>query len=151
VAHSIITKTQQGLFDKGRVDQFIILTSFGLFFLIARLVTYLQKIGFLPDQQGPNHIHHLVPGIIFALIGGYVGLAFFNRQRTRWLASAVFGIGAALTLDEFALWLNLKDVYWQDEGRVSIDAVIVTVTLLMVIFFISEAHDHQWFPFKKSN
>ena len=42
----------------------------------------------------------------------------------------IFGIGAALTLDEFALWLNLRDVYWEREGRLSVDAVIITVTLL---------------------
>jgi len=43
--------------------------------------------------------------------------------------SALFGVGAALTLDEFALWLHLKDVYWEQAGRRSIDAVILAATV----------------------
>jgi hypothetical protein len=48
-----------------------------------------------------------------------------------WLevAAVGFGIGAGLTLDEFALWLNLKDVYWSKQGRSSIDAVIAAGAL----------------------
>lgn len=145
----LLNKTQRGLVDKGRSDQFIILVFFGLTFVLARLVVNLQVLGVLPPNLTDPHVHHLVPGIILVILGGYLGLTFFSSQKTRWIASTIFGIGAGLTLDEFALWLNLKDVYWLEEGRRSIDAVIITAILFVVIFFLSEAHDHRWFPFKK--
>jgi hypothetical protein len=47
--------------------------------------------------------------------------------------SFLYGVGAALTLDEFALWLNLEDVYWERQGRVSIDAVLLFGTLLAIV------------------
>jgi hypothetical protein len=58
-----------------------------------------------------------------------VGTATTDRRASR-LTSATFGSGAALTLDEFALWLNLKDVYWARQGRESIDAVVLFGSLL---------------------
>ena len=63
---------------------------------------------------------------------GYVGIA--TRPRTPWfeLVAIAFGIGMGLTMDEFALWLNLEDVYWQKKGRQSIDAVVVTTGLLFI-------------------
>lgn len=82
-------------------------------------------------EMGGRHIHHLVFGIIILLLVGYGWLCeigngaddssiFLGR-----LMSILYGVGAALTLDEFALWLNLKDVYWAREGRSSLDAVIL--------------------------
>jgi hypothetical protein len=80
-------------------------------------------------EVGGTHIHHLVWGILLLLVSGYV--AGVVRPDEPWSHVAVigFGIGAGLTMDEFALWLNLRDVYWEEEGRRSIDAVIV-VTIL---------------------
>jgi len=83
-----------------------------------------------------RHIHHLVWGILLLLAVGYCTLAevgtgnspasiFFSR-----LLSILYGVGAALTLDEFALWLNLQDVYWARQGRESIDAVILFGAIL---------------------
>jgi hypothetical protein len=86
--------------------------------------------------MGGRHIHHLVIGIALLLLVGYGWLAevgtgtddssiFLSR-----LMSILYGAGAALTLDEFALWLNLRDVYWAPEGRTSIDAIILFGALL---------------------
>lgn len=63
----------------------------------------------------------------------------------------LFGVGAALVIDEFALWLYLKDVYWEKQGRASVDAIIYVVITLSIIFVISEVHDHKWIKnvFKK--
>ena len=77
---------------------------------------------------GGFHLHHLVPGIIILLATGYVGIGVAPATGRPWLA-ALFGVGAALTLDEFAFWLNLKDVYWAKQGRDSIDAVVVAASL----------------------
>ena len=56
--------------------------------------------------------------------------------------AVTFGIGAALTIDEFALWLYLKDVYWLEQGRDSIDAIIITGSLFTLAYMISAVHDH---------
>ena len=85
-----------------------------------------------------KHIHHLVFGILILLAVGYGWLCDFGTGvgetsifASR-LMSILYGVGAALTLDEFALWLNLKDVYWSTEGRSSIDAVILFGSLLAI-------------------
>jgi len=86
----------------------------------------------------------MVPGIILLLISGYIGISFWSHNRLRLLVAVLFGIGAALTLDEFALWLFLKDVYWAKQGRDSVDAVIIGILLLTLSFLLSEVHDHAW-------
>jgi len=58
--------------------------------------------------------------------------------------AVLFGIGAALTVDEFALWLYLDDVYWEPAGRYSIDAIIISLLILTITFVLGEAYDHSW-------
>jgi hypothetical protein len=85
-----------------------------------------------------RHIHHLVPGILILLGVGYGWLCEFGTGSdtssiiASRLMSLLYGVGAALTLDEFALWLNLKDVYFVREGRSSIDAVVLFGSLLAI-------------------
>jgi hypothetical protein len=120
--------------DRPRRRLFVASVSFFLTFAGVRAVVYaiLHRIPpFHFIEVGGRHIHHLVFGIILLLLVGYGWLAdigtgsgnssiFLSR-----LMSILYGVGAALTLDEFALWLNLKDVYWSPEGRTSIDAIIL--------------------------
>ena len=75
---------------------------------------------------GGTHIHHLVWGILALLVFGWIGIALEPDSPWREITAVLFGIGAGLTMDEFALWLHLEDVYWEKEGRRSIDAVIIT-------------------------
>ncbi len=86
---------------------------------------------------GGVHVHHQVWGIFLLLGVGTVELAY--RPGRPWLEvlAAMFGVGAALTLDEFALWLRLDDVYWGAEGRRSVDAVLLAtlVGLLLLVGF----------------
>src|SRR5580692_12815444 len=113
--------------------------SFFFTFAAVRAVVYavLHKIPpFHFIQHDGRHIHHLVFGIIILLIVGYgwlcevgVGMDDSSVLLSR-LMAILYGVGAALTLDEFALWLNLEDVYWAPEGRSSIDAVILFGALL---------------------
>jgi hypothetical protein len=87
--------------------------------------------------SGDLHIHHLVWGIVLMLVGGFISLTPVDSP-WRDITAVLFGIGAGLTLDEFALWLRLKDVYWSEEGRQSIDAVILAATfggLVLVVGF----------------
>ena len=105
--------------------------SFGVTFGLTRLITHAIRAGRGPFRNitpGGRHIHHMTFGIC-GLIG--VGWAWLNEfgigggpSAASRATAAVYGAGAALTLDEFALWLNLQDDYWTKEGRESIDAVV---------------------------
>jgi hypothetical protein len=85
---------------------------------------------------GGRHIHHLVFGIGGLLGVGYLWLTGFGTPQSRPASSrstaALYGLASALTLDEFALWLNLQDVYWAKQGRESIDAVALFGGLLSI-------------------
>jgi hypothetical protein len=117
----------------------LFLASLGFFitFGIVRGITHMIRAGIGPFHNvtsGGLHIHHLVWGILLLLVVGYVWLIEEGVAST-WLASLTaiaFGVGAALTLDEFALWLNLQDVYWAQAGRVSIDAILIFGSALSV-------------------
>jgi hypothetical protein len=85
---------------------------------------------------GGVHIHHLVFGIVGMLAVGYSWLLLFGLEplpRRRWfrLTAVAYGVFSALILDEFALWLNLKDVYWQKQGRESVEALALFGALLL--------------------
>lgn len=82
-------------------------------------------------KPGGLHLHHMVFGVVLCL-GSAIGLiANFDKatQTTAAVLAGVFGLGAALILDEFALILYLRDVYWQEEGRASVDAVFVAIAM----------------------
>jgi hypothetical protein len=106
-------------------------------FGIVRGVTHMIRAGVGPFHNvssGGLHIHHLVWGILLLLIVGYVWLIEVGTG-SNWIASLsaiAYGAGAALALDEFALWLNLQDVYWTDKGRQSIDSVVIFISVLSV-------------------
>ena len=127
-----------------RLSQILVLVSFLITFLIARIAADNNMRLIVNTQDGPLHIHHLVTGIILLLLSGYIGIAFYNRFKLRNFMAVLFGIGAALTIDEFALWLYLDDVYWEKEGRYSIDAIIIVALILTISFILGEAYDHSW-------
>ena len=82
---------------------------------------------------GGVHVHHQVWGILLVLLSGLLEFRF--RPGSPWVEvlSVLFGVGAALALDEFALWLHLEDVYWSEEGRKSIDAVMLAAVVGLVL------------------
>jgi hypothetical protein len=121
----------------GKEIHFLILISFAITFGFIRTSAHLirAQVSWWPGNvqtKGGTHIHHLVWGILLLLVTGYLGLAVDMGSPWLELTAIVFGIGMGLTLDEFALWLNLEDVYWESKGRRSIDAVIVTASLLAI-------------------
>jgi hypothetical protein len=118
--------------DAWRERLFIASGSFTITFATIRGITHLIRSGRGPLKNlamGDTHIHHLVWGILLLHMVGYAGVAGLEYMLPRkWvgrLAAAGYGAGAAMTLDEFALWLRLEDVYWTDEGRLSVDAVVL--------------------------
>jgi hypothetical protein len=116
---------------------FLASVGFLVTFGIVRGITHMIRAGIGPFHNvsgGGLHIHHLVWGILLLLVVGYIWL-IEEGISSSWLSSLTaiaFGVGAALTLDEFALWLNLQDVYWTGRGRESIDAVVIFAGLLSI-------------------
>ena len=124
----------------------LFLASVGFFVtvIVVRGLTLAIHMGVGPfhdvSMHG-RHIHHLVWGIVLLLTVGYgwllevgTGALTSNRWMGR-LMSMLYGVAAALTLDEFALWLNLRDVYWQREGRESFEAIAFFAALLCIGIF----------------
>ncbi|MES2222977.1 MAG: hypothetical protein V4587_18650 [Acidobacteriota bacterium] len=113
------------------------ITFLGVRLLVASITHHIGPFGYV--QVGGRHIHHLVWGILLLLITGYAELAEVGIGETSVsilmsrLLSIGYGMGAALTLDEFALWLNLDPMaYWSRQGRESIDAVVLFGALLAI-------------------
>jgi hypothetical protein len=123
-------ETESVLSSEGERSGLILLGTMLLSFLLIRVSTRLMrnpKVTWWPGSvktEGGLHVHHLVFGIVLMLLGGFVLSLQLDSPWVE-LSAAAFGIGAGLTLDEFALWLHLEDVYWAEEGRRSVDAVIV--------------------------
>jgi hypothetical protein len=115
---------------------FVVLVAFLLSFLAIRTSARLTRsVSWWPGgvQTGGVHVHHLVWGICLMLLCGFLGFAA-PMQSPWWHIVAIgFGVGAGFTLDEFALWVRLEDVYWTDEGRSSFDAVICTCVFAALV------------------
>ncbi|HEX4109292.1 MAG TPA: hypothetical protein VHX88_14240 [Solirubrobacteraceae bacterium] len=118
--------------DPRRERAMLSTTSFTMTFGIVRAITHAIRDGRGPFRNisaGGRHVHHLTFGIAGLLGCGFVwtqqwGVGMNPRRRGASRASAIaYGASSALTLDEFALWLDLQDDYWTAAGRKSIDAV----------------------------
>ena len=105
------------------------LLSFGFIRFSTRMIR--AEVSWWPGNVTPGglHIHHLVFGIVAMMLAGFLGFALQPGSPWLEILAALFGIGVGLTLDEFALWLYLEDVYWSEEGRRSVDAVIVAAII----------------------
>jgi hypothetical protein len=132
---------REDIADRPRRRLFLASVSFFLTFAIVRGMVFCIRRQIPPFHyivMDGRHIHHLVPGILILLAVGYGWLCEFGTGSdssslfASGLMSLLYGVGAALTLDEFALWLNLKDVYFVREGRSSIDAVVLFGSLLAI-------------------
>ena len=112
-----------------------VFVTFIVTFLLIRALTYGIRYQILPVRNVVTasglHIHHFVWGIFILLLVGFITLSV-NQARWHPLLAVAYGIGAALVLDEFALWLNLQDVYWARQGRSSLDVVVGFAALVGV-------------------
>jgi len=114
------------------------LASFTLTWAIARASAHAIRTRgswgpFRNVTVGEQHIHHFVPGIVLALMAGGVAIASRNNEVLDPFLAVPFGVGAALTLDESALLLKLDDVYWTEDGVVSVQISLAAVAMLSAL------------------
>jgi hypothetical protein len=118
-------------------------------FLLTRTVTRLirsgngRRIGLGNVKMAGNHVHHQVFGILLIIGTGIFLISATPRGAPLDVAAALFGMGVGLTVDEFALWLHLEDVYWAEQGRKSVDAIfcvlVITGALIGGVDFVTGA------------
>jgi hypothetical protein len=127
----ILAEDKQGLF--------LVLVGFILSFAFIRMSTRLMRSPRAPWWPGSVvsesgvHIHHLVFGIVAMMTVGTIGFSVLGDSPYAEICAFVFGVGVGLTIDEFALWVYLEDVYWSEQGRVSIDATVIAAAAMGLI------------------
>ncbi len=121
-----------------RQGVFLVLVGFLGSFAFIRMSTRMirAEVSWWPgniESDSGLHVHHLVFGIITMMVAGTIGFAAFGHSPLSEICAFFFGVGAGLTIDEFALWVYLEDVYWADQGRSSIDATVIAAALIGMI------------------
>lgn len=125
----------RNIVEPGKLPMLLALASFMLTFLVTRTVTRLIRAGRGPFKNitpGGMHIHHVVPGVILVVIGGFGAVGNGRDGPAAVVFAILFGIGAGLVLDEFALILHLDDVYWTEQGRQSVEVVVIASALALL-------------------
>jgi hypothetical protein len=115
---------------------FLVLLSFVTSFLAIRTSARLTRsVSWWPGavRTGDVHIHHLVWGICLMMLSGFLSFATLDGGLLSHLTAIGFGVGAGFTMDEFALWVHLEDVYWEKEGRRSVDAAVLAVAFAALV------------------
>lgn len=136
---SIFSDFWERLGDHDQQGLFLVLVGFILSFAFIRMSTRLMRSSKVPwwpgsiVSEGGVHLHHLVFGIVTMMVAGSLGFASFGHTPWTEICAFAFGVGAGLTIDEFALWVYLDDVYWAEEGRSSIDATVIAAAGMMLV------------------
>jgi hypothetical protein len=136
---SIFTNFWDSLEDNHEQAVFLVLVGFLGSFAFIRMSTRIirsESISWWPgniESETGVHLHHLVFGIVTMMAAGTLGFASDGRTPFTEICALFFGIGVGLTIDEFALWVHLEDVYWEREGRSSIDATVIATALMLLI------------------
>ncbi|MFJ3333440.1 hypothetical protein [Streptomyces sp. NPDC086766] len=127
---------ERNIVEPGKLPLLLALTAFVLSFAVTRTVTRLIRAGKGPFgnvRAGGLHIHHVVPGVVLTVVGGFGAVASGRQGVGAAVFAVVFGTGAGLVLDEFALILHLDDVYWTEAGRQSVEVVVLTAALVGLV------------------
>jgi hypothetical protein len=139
IAASIFTDFWDKLEANHEQAVFLVLVGFLGSFAFIRMSTRIirsESISWWPgniESEGGLHLHHLVFGIVTMMAAGTLGYVADGRSPFTEICALGFGIGVGLTIDEFALWVHLEDVYWEKEGRSSIDATVIAAALMILI------------------
>lgn len=136
---SILTSFWGNLEDNHEQAVFLVLVGFLGSFAFIRMSTRIirsESVSWWPGnvESGSGvHLHHLVFGIVTMMAAGTLGFAADGRAPYTEICALLFGIGVGLTIDEYALWVHLEDVYWTEEGRSSVDATVIAASLMLLI------------------
>jgi hypothetical protein len=139
ITASIFSNFWENLVQHEEQGFFLVLCGFLLSFAFIRTSARLMRSPKVPWWPGSVvsdsgvHLHHLVWGIVTMMIAGSLGFLAFGRSPHTEIFAFFFGVGAGLTIDEFALWVHLEDVYWAEEGRSSIDAVVIAAAAMFLV------------------
>jgi hypothetical protein len=139
ITASIFSDLWDRLVENNEQGLFLVLIGFILSFGFIRMSTRLMRSPKVPWWPGSVvsdsgvHLHHLVFGIVTMMIAGALGFLALGESPYAEICAFFFGIGAGLTIDEFALWVYLDDVYWAEEGRSSIDATVIAAAGMFLI------------------
>lgn len=115
---------------------FVVLVAFLVsFFAIRTSARLTRSVSWWPGgvQTGGVHVHHLVWGICLMMLSGFLSFAGALGDPWWYLTAVGFGVGAGLTMDEFALWVRLEDVYWTPQGRASLEAVVIATSFAALV------------------
>jgi hypothetical protein len=118
---------------------FLVLVGFLGSFAFIRMSTRIIRSGSVSwwpgniESESGLHLHHLVFGIVTMMVAGTLGFVADGRSPLTEICALGFGIGVGLTIDEFALWVHLEDVYWAREGRSSIDATVIAAAVMLLV------------------
>ncbi|MFE9257149.1 hypothetical protein [Streptomyces sp. NPDC006879] len=126
----------RNIVEPGKLPLLLALLSFLGSFLVTRVITRMIRAGKGPFRNitpGGVHVHHVVPGVILSVIGGFGSVASDRYGAGALVSAVIFGLGAGLVLDEFALILHLDDVYWSEQGRKSVEVVVLTAALVALV------------------
>ena len=136
---SILTFFWGNLEENHEQAVFLVLVGFLGSFAFIRMSTRIirsESISWWPgniESDSGVHLHHLVFGIVTMMVAGTLGFATDGRTPFIEICALGFGIGVGLTIDEYALWVHLEDVYWAEEGRSSVDATVIAASLMLLI------------------
>jgi hypothetical protein len=121
--------------DAGKLPLMLCALAFVVTFVGTRVITRMIRAGRGPfrDNVGANgtHVHHAVYGIVLLVTGALIAVGAGEESTWRSVAGVLVGAGASLVLDEFALILHLKDVYWSQQGRLSVQMISLTAACLL--------------------
>ncbi len=125
---------QREIIDNDRLALLLCFVAFIVTFVSTRVITRLIRAGRGPFKNnvagGGLHIHHAVPGVILLVVGAFLSVGSGSDVPWAEIAAVLIGVGTSLVLDEFALILHLQDVYWADEGRISVEMVSLAVACM---------------------
>jgi len=136
---SILSNFWSNLEENHEQAVFLVLVGFLGSFAFIRMSTRIirsESISWWPgnvESESGVHVHHLVFGIVTMMIAGTLAFVADGRTPFTEICALGFGIGVGLTIDEFALWVHLEDVYWTKEGRSSIDATVIAAAAMLLV------------------
>jgi hypothetical protein len=136
---SILSTFWGNLEENHEQGVFLVLVGFIGSFAFIRMSTRIirsERVSWWPgsvESESGVHVHHLVFGIVTMMIAGTLAFAADGRTPYLEICALAFGVGVGLTIDEFALWVHLEDVYWAKEGRSSIDATVIAAAAMLLV------------------